>query len=324
MTTELTIPERASRALGPANIEATLTELAERSKSIVVITNPAGYDQCHAARMSLKAQRVEIERRGKLARDDANQFSKAVIAEEKRLVALIEPEEKRLQALQKAHDDAIEAEKQAKIAAELARVNGIQSRIAAIRAWPVAMTGKPASLIEQTYRTAMDYRIDESFAEFAEPASATLADSITALAAALGERQEFEAEQARVKAERAELDRLRAEQAQRDAEAKAARDAEDAERRQRIAREDAEIAARRAKVTAEIDRQEREQAEAKARERAEAEAALKAMDLPSPKPVMPAKPSDSDLARAVAGYYAVDHAVADYWLKNYGRMTRAA
>ena len=132
-TTALTIAERATRALGLLTIEADLIALAERSKSIVAITNAAGYDQCHAARIALKNQRVEIARRGKMARDDATQFSKAVIAEEKRLIGFIEPEEDRLQALQDAHDAAIEAEKQAKIAAELARVQKIRQSIDLIR-----------------------------------------------------------------------------------------------------------------------------------------------------------------------------------------------
>ena len=105
LSTALTVQERASVALGSAKHEAKLVELAKQSTAIVAITNPAAYKELHTARMALKTERVNLEKEGKAAREDATKFSKAVIVEEARLIAIIEPEERRLEAIQTEHDE---------------------------------------------------------------------------------------------------------------------------------------------------------------------------------------------------------------------------
>src|SRR5574337_24703 len=120
--TALTVAERAAIAIGAPAYEIALVDLVKESASLVQIKDKSGYQQAHSARMRLKGTRVEIQKRAKDAREDAQAFSKAVIAEEKRLIALVEPEEDRLQGLQDVWDAAREAEKQARIQAEEARV----------------------------------------------------------------------------------------------------------------------------------------------------------------------------------------------------------
>lgn len=340
-STELTIPERASRALGLATTEAALLELAGRSKDLTAITNDAAYEQVHAARMVLKNQRVEIERRGKMARDDATKFSKAVIAEEKRLIDLIEPEEKRLQALQKAHDDAIEQAKQAAIAAEAARVAAIQERIAKIRAWPTHAAGQSSAEIGARLALAEGYSIEGGgFEDFAEAARFELDAAKAALRKLHEAAVAHEAEQERIKAERAELDRLRAEDAARRERVAA----EDKARAERIAAEDAALAARKAA----IEEQERKAAPPPAA----ADCIHPGFDLggvctcckefysaehdrrdPPPgtvsAPVVPAtvardwRPTDRALAMAVAQQFNVDFAIADRWIRAYGADLQA-
>lgn len=254
-STALTVTQRAIAALGfDEKKETELRELAARTTTITAITNKDGYTQVHAGRMALKNQRVEIQNAGKDARDDATKFSKAVIAEEKRLISVISPEEERLQKLQDAHDAAIEAEKQAKIDAEIARVAAIDARVETIRNWPTAYTGKPSSLVEQQVRVANEYIIDEFFEEKADTARAVLEASRAALVGILAERQAHEAEQERIKAERAELEKLRAEQALRDA-AERARIAE--EERQAKVERDAEAARHAAQLKAQQEEQNR-------------------------------------------------------------------
>ena len=136
---ELTLPQRAAVALNAAEHERKLVELAAGAKAIVAITNAAGYQECHATRMALKRTRVEIERTGKAAREDAQAFSKAVIAEEKRLVGIIAGEEERLCDLQDAWDAKLEAEREAKRKAEQDRVDGIRAKIDAMRGEPVRL-----------------------------------------------------------------------------------------------------------------------------------------------------------------------------------------
>lgn len=135
MSQELTLVERAEQSLAFADTKEKLAELAKQSERIVEITNSAGREECHAARMRLKNMRIEIGKRGKEARDDATKFSKAVIAKENELVAIIEPEESRLQGLQDAWDAERERERQAKIEAERQRLAEIErQRLEAERA----------------------------------------------------------------------------------------------------------------------------------------------------------------------------------------------
>jgi hypothetical protein len=144
---ELTLPERAAVALGAPKYEQEIRELLARSATITEVKNKDGRDQCHGALMTLKGARVAIEKTAKAAREDATAFSKAVIAEEKRLVAIAEPEEARLTGLRDKWDAEREAEKQAKLAAEKARVDGIRARIDEIRNLPASMVGKSSDEI---------------------------------------------------------------------------------------------------------------------------------------------------------------------------------
>lgn len=119
MTTQIaTLPpaERAAVALDFAALKAEVSNQALQYADITTIENKAGRDQVHAAAMTLKGKRVEIQRRAKEVREDAVQFQKAVIAKGEELAAIIEPEEKRLIALRDEWDAEREAEKQAAIA----------------------------------------------------------------------------------------------------------------------------------------------------------------------------------------------------------------
>lgn len=132
---ELTVTDRARGILKFDERKAQLADLAKGSVRIVEITNTAGYQECHAARMALKTTRIDIEKAGKEAREDATKFSKAVITAENELVAIISTEEARLAALQKTWDDAREAERMAKVRAEEERLAAIErERAAAERA----------------------------------------------------------------------------------------------------------------------------------------------------------------------------------------------
>lgn len=283
MSTELQVMERAKKALSFVERKAELAELATKSQRIVEITNPAGYQECHAARMVLKNTRVDIQKAGKEAREDATKFSKAVIAKEKELVDMIQPEEDRLQALQAEWDAAREAERQAKVEAERQRVAGHQSRIAAIHAIPTEVTGRSALVIAGRIEKLRALEIGDDFEEFVGEASAAKASTLETLERLHAAQVEHEAEQDRIRAEREELERLRAEQAARlaaeEAEAAAKRAEADRIAREQREREAAEQRAREEDERAERQRQEeaaraeREQQERIDREQREAELA---------------------------------------------------
>jgi hypothetical protein len=241
---------RAVEALGQQERETELVKLAAATVDIIEITNDDGYKQVRSARIALKNVRLEIQAAGKTAREDATAFSKAVIAEEKRLVGLIEPEEDRLGVLQDDHDQKMERERQAAIDAEIARTTALQKRVDEIRALPNGAALQSSAQIQARIDAARAFVVDESFEEMEQSAAEALAYAVGVLLGIYADRVAHEEEQRRIADERAELARLRAETAQREAEqkerdrqAQVARDAE-AKRHADQLREQAEHAAK--------------------------------------------------------------------------------
>jgi len=203
-STALTVQQRAVQALGMAEIASQLTELASKSTSIVAITNADGYEQCRSARITLKNQRVEIEKRGKAARDDANAFAKAVIAEEKKLIDIIQPEEKRLQAIESAHEAKIEAEEQRQAAerAELDRQRKAQedeallrSMIASFVAIPANAAGKSSIEIAQIIENTKAIVIGDEFGALRDEAQKAVDLALRLLPSIHAHAAHFEAEE---------------------------------------------------------------------------------------------------------------------------------
>ena len=236
--------DRAELALNSKKTEKELRDLVASVAGITAPTNADGRTECHAAYMSLRNARVAIETTGKKAREDATAFSKAVIAEEKKLVAIVDPEETRLKALRDEWDAAREAERQALIEAERLRVDALRGRIAAIAAYPSQFALKPSSEVRSFLQTVKDSlesgaleTLLETFDELSDEAEAVFASTIESLeamyedklnaeAAEQAAREAAEAEAARVAAE---AERLRVEREAFEAEQKASREAAKAE-----------------------------------------------------------------------------------------------
>jgi len=288
---QLTVIERAALALGADEGEKQLIALAGKYTDITDIRNPAGRTQCHAAAMELGNARIAVDKTGKAAREDANAFQKAVIAEVARRVAIIKPEEDRLLAIRDQWDAEREAEKAAKAAAEQQRIADIRAQIDVFRNAPAQMVGKSSQEIG-----AIADRLSESviglgqFAEFTGECQVERDSAVQKLREMQSAQQAHEAEQARLAAEREALERQRAELAEQERRAAAARAEQEArdrverervEAEQRAAQEraaavmrqqQAEHEARMAAQQAEIDRQQADIARAKAeQERAERE-----------------------------------------------------
>jgi len=278
-TTALTVQARAAVALGSSRAETELIELASKSKAIVTITNDGGRNECHRAAMVAKEARINVEKAGKAAREDATVFSKAVIAEEQRLVGLIAPEERRLINLRDDWDAKVKAEKEAAEAVERARVAGIKEKIEVIKRSPVSATMLDASGAQSVLDMAEEVDIDDSFAEFRGEALEAKADAVDKLRAIVAAKVSAEATAARIKAEQeaeaarlsAEAHRLAAERAEQEraaAEARAAEQKRQDEERARLDAERAELERQRA----ELAKAQREAAEKAAAEKREADA----------------------------------------------------
>lgn len=274
-TTQLTaLPpvERAIVALSFETVKAEVSKLATQYADITAISNKAGRDQAHAAAMTLKNRRVEIQRRAKEVREDAVAFQKAVIAKGDELAALIEPEEQRLLKLRDAWDAEQERIKREAAETEQRRKQAHEAKIADIRAAASSAAGLPSGEISKHVFAVEEADVSEaSFEEYAPVAARAKAETLDKLRAMQAEAEAREAEQVRIKAEQeAEAARLAAEReelARLRAEAEARRKEEERKAAEARAAEEARLAAERAEIA-----KQREEQEAKARaERAELE-----------------------------------------------------
>lgn len=208
------VEQRAALALGSSKTEEDLKALAVKHSNITKVVDKNGREQAHRAAMEVRTARTTIEKVAKEARDDATKFSKAVIAEEKRLLDIIDAEEERLFTLRDAWDAEQERIKAEKAAAEKARVDSIQAAIASIRAIPSNMANANSEAVMAAGKELYQLEITaEFYQEFVEAAQAEKAKALDALGDILDAAKAREAEAARIEAQRIENERVAAENA---------------------------------------------------------------------------------------------------------------
>jgi len=268
-STALTLPARAAIALQSTAAEAHLRELLAGTVGITSVTNRAGREECHKAAMAITKARTAIVSAGKTARDDANAFSKAVIAEERRLIGIVEAEETRLKGLRDAWDAEQARIREEAERKEKARIDGILARIQILRDYPGMAATANLERAKGLFSELAGFSIGDSFGEYKEKALGVLQDARAAVASIVDAKIAAEEEAARIKAE-AEAAILAAEAA---AAAHAAELAE-LRKQQEAAEEQRRIEAAAAKAEqdrlAEVARKERE-AERAEQERIQAE-----------------------------------------------------
>ena len=186
-------------------IVAELNTLVKSSSQIVSVdfADKWQMEVVRTERIKLKNARVHIEKLGKEMRDDANKFSKAVIAKEKELIALIEPEEDRLQAFEE------EAKAQQIRAERLALLPERNARLVEVGDWEqseetneliLAMDNAQFDTFVTEYRSAKE--LAEQQAAQAQAEEAGRAEREKAEAAAREEKRQAELEAARLEGER--------------------------------------------------------------------------------------------------------------------------
>lgn len=273
-----TVEERAGLALKSTKTEADLLALVEKAKAITLVNSPDGREECHAQLMVLVRSRTTITKLAKDVRDDATKFSKAVIAEQDRLLAITAAEEARLQTLRDDWDKKVAAAKEAKAAAERARVLAITGRIAEIKGYAnLAAQCRTSARIQDLIDKLGAVELT-GFAEFEQEAKDARAETMKAMEQSFDTKKADEDERARVLAEQqaeAERQRLQAEE---------------------LARQQAELEAQRAALQAQADAQaaeakrlqdEREAQAAEAERLAVAAVMLStALDEPEPTPTL--------------------------------------
>lgn len=283
------VAERAQLALASTATEAKLRELATKHANLIEIKDRAGRDQVHGAAMELMRARTTISKTSKEARDDAVKFSKAVVSEEARLVAIVEPEELRLKGLRDAWDAEQARAKAEAERLERERLLALGARIQEIRGFArLAQDCRSSDAVRRLVERLAGLDMT-GFAEFEAEAANVLTETRQQVEQVLNSRLATEAEAARIKAEREELARQQAE-AQRKADELAAQQKAEADR---LAAERAEFARQQQEAA---DKLAEQQAEV-ARMRAEIEAAKATI----PAEVAPEKQAMADAVREIAG-----------------------
>jgi hypothetical protein len=268
---------------------AALTVLAEKYGNVAFdCTTTKGMAAAKEARAEVKGYRVALEKLRVELKAPALERTRLIDAEAKRitneLLALEEPIDQQIKAEEKRKEE----EKAAKARAEAARLAAIAAKISAIRNQVSAVANQPAELIRAALEHAQAQELTEAeYQEFLPDAQQALAETRKDLESALNARLLYEAEAARIKAEREELARLReleaarkAEEARIEAEARQAeaarlqqeREAQEAALKAQREAQEAELKAQReaeeARLQQEREAMERQRAELEAQQRA--------------------------------------------------------
>ena len=263
-TQDMTTDEMISQALERYSLtDAAIASLSEACLIMVVDgeDDKAGHDIVRAARLSVKAQRVLVEKTRKDLKADALAYGKAVDGEAKRIRLLLEPIEAHLQEQEDIVAGAAARREEVEKAAKLAL---LRERMAALEEAESGLLSEDVrTMSAEDFGAALTHangKFDErrAEAERIEAADAKLrADQAEAAAEVQKANDELaanmEAAQAKLDEERAVLDRERQaiedgkrevqrvkdeqaaeEQAARDAEAQAEQDAKDAEAREAL------------------------------------------------------------------------------------------
>lgn len=300
MSTELT---EVSKAVAEFDrVGAGLAGLSKQYKGVVYeVTTGKGMEEAKAARVAIREPRYEIERIRKAAKAPILALGKKLDKEAERITSELLRLESPIDEQIKAEEERKERERQAKIEAEQKRVAGLQERVAELRGNRMLSVSSGSALIAEHIEDVESLPLDESLQEFQQQATDAKAAGLAWLRELHAAAVAHEAEQARIKTEREELARLRAEEqtrqaaertrrAEEDRAAKALRDAEAAKQAEELRkqREEHEAAAK-----VERDRIAAERAEL-AREQ---ELLRKAQE---PPPAAPAPPPSPVSRRGVA------------------------
>lgn len=321
------------------------------------IRTVAGLDVAKKARATFRAIRVEAEGERKARKAPILEIGKLLDSSYKGLEASIAPFEERHDAAIKEREREQEEERQRKAAAELARVTGIQQRIADINKATLKSVGMTSAEVSGLVAELETMEIGEDFEELRGVALVARDDAVATLKGIFEVKAAAEAdaarraEEARIVEEAAqrERERLAAERAEHDrvvaAQQAAAREEEErlASERKRMEEQAAAVAAEQAEQQRQMDEQraqiERERAALVAAEvasnppittevAADAVTAHRMMADPVPEFIdaisdaTPAvvRPEYKEFVEGVADHFGVTEAVAVDWINFHAKV----
>lgn len=204
MRKEIAVTDRARSALESTATEQALAALSAKHSDLISIKSSADLRLAKSALSEFRSTRISIEKAGKDARDDANAFAKAVIAEQRRLIDIIHPEEKRIRRLRGEYEAEAACIKAEAERIENERVDLIRKKIAAFSDAVFDAAGAPSQDIERALGGLREIEIGDDFAEFKDEAA-------TELAKAKRRLEELHDEAEALAGRRAEQERIAAE-----------------------------------------------------------------------------------------------------------------
>lgn len=294
-------------------VEAGLADLRRKYLGVVFdVSTGKGMDTAKKARLEIREPRYEVEKIRKNLKAPALEYAKRIDTEAARITAELIALEHPIDAVIGAEEKRKEAEKAERIRIEKARIDGIQAKITAIKEAPLKAIGMPSrGVITEIYH--IEYpEISDDYQEFLSQAEAARKEALISLREILAIAQENEFAQAKIQAEREELVRLRAEQAERERVEQAAK--RETERVEKAAR-DEEHAKQQALLKAIID--ERSKLESAMQQASVAPVVPVAPDVPAAavKPVVAKfRPSYDEIVEVLASHYEVERSEVIVWL----------
>lgn len=235
---DLTAQDKSSQIAEYSATEAALADLSARYRGMVFdVTDTKGMDEAKKGRAEVRGYRTALESKRKEIKAPALERCALIDAEAKRitaeLIALEDPIDKQI----KKEEERKEAEKAAKAEAERLALVQIMTRLANIRNIPLLAAASTSDTVMDDIERLEALEIDDSFktyyGEAAEAKATSLqklreiyAAKVRAEAEAIRVKQEQDEQMARMRAEREDLARRKAEQDAIEAQAKAERDAE--------------------------------------------------------------------------------------------------
>lgn len=235
-----------------------LAELRQKYEAVVFdVTIGKGMEQAKKARAELREHRVGLEKERVRIKAPALERCRQIDSEAKRITAELEALENPIDEQIKAEEERKAREKEERERQERARQEAMQKWFADVRGLPLRAVNATAEqiriMIAEAEKTDTSLVSDDNQAA----AKFEVRNAVAGLKAALDARLSADEEVDRVKAERAELEKLRAEQAAVQAE----RERLAAQERERIAADE-----RRKEEQARAEREAIERAEREARE----------------------------------------------------------
>lgn len=237
--------------------DAALADLAGRFKGMVYdVTTPTGMQEAKTARAEIRGYRVDLEKVRVEIKAPALERCRLIDAEAKRITAVLVELEDPIDQHIKSEERRKEREAMEAAMEKQRALDAIRARVDAIKQMPAACVGRAAVEIDALVNSLLAQPIGADFGDFRVEAEDAKRATLSQMSAMLAGVRAQEAEAERINTERAELARLRADQAARESESRARLEAEERAAREARAAEEARHQAERDRLRAASEAQE--------------------------------------------------------------------